>query len=605
MRDSVQQLLGHLARWDRRFRLQRSVIWAPRGVLAALVFGVGLAVLARLRPLLMPEQIVLIAGGGAVAGLVIALAVVWLRQHDPLAMARFFDDRFDLKERVSTALELATGAISGPNPELATRLADDALRRAGQVNAAVFLPLRLRWVELGALVALAVVLAVLLVLPNPQNDVLARQQIVQETLEEQVEQLENLREQIAESESLDEATQRELMEALDEAIEQLSRDEMSQEEAVATLAELAEEMQQIAEQTPPEETSARQRLQQALEEAARTLQDQAGVLEDSQALSEAGEALSQNDLQSAAESLEELAGELDNLSEAEQQALSEALEAAAEQIAEADPELAESMQQAAEALQEGDTQAAQEALENASERMNEMAEAAAQQDATGSQATDSRRIASQAAQQAQQSAQQVAQAGQQAAQQPGQPTNARPDEGAGATRIEQPQEGQSGQSVQSGEGEGEGEAQPAAGSEGGQPGDRGERVSSDDGGAAAGAGDGEGSQSEAGFEGGGEQIPQDNAPDGSGLTEYEPVFAPQRVGEGDGQQLQITGDGTPGEGVVAEGDLVEENPEGEAIVGYDQVFSDYVNAAGEAMERDYIPLSLRDVIFNYFASLEP
>jgi hypothetical protein len=40
-------------------------------------------------------------------------------------------------------------------------------------------------------------------------------------------------------------------------------------------------------------------------------------------------------------------------------------------------------------------------------------------------------------------------------------------------------------------------------------------------------------------------------------------------------------------------------------VPYNQVFSDYSNAANEAMESDYIPLSLRDVVRDYFASLEP
>jgi hypothetical protein len=40
-------------------------------------------------------------------------------------------------------------------------------------------------------------------------------------------------------------------------------------------------------------------------------------------------------------------------------------------------------------------------------------------------------------------------------------------------------------------------------------------------------------------------------------------------------------------------------------VPYNQVFSDYSNAANQALERDYIPLGLRDVVRDYFSSLEP
>jgi len=55
---------------------------------------------------------------------------------------------------------------------------------------------------------------------------------------------------------------------------------------------------------------------------------------------------------------------------------------------------------------------------------------------------------------------------------------------------------------------------------------------------------------------------------------------------------------------VVEGEFAQ-NPAGESVVPYNEVFADYANAASRALESDYIPLGLRDVVRDYFTSLEP
>jgi hypothetical protein len=40
-------------------------------------------------------------------------------------------------------------------------------------------------------------------------------------------------------------------------------------------------------------------------------------------------------------------------------------------------------------------------------------------------------------------------------------------------------------------------------------------------------------------------------------------------------------------------------------VPYDEVFSDYSDAANQALENDYIPLGMKDVVRDYFTSIEP
>ena len=94
-----------------------------------------------------------------------------------------------------------------------------------------------------------------------------------------------------------------------------------------------------------------------------------------------------------------------------------------------------------------------------------------------------------------------------------------------------------------------------------------------------------------------------NNPDGQGEREFAPVFAPRRLGgePGDDQMiLEPDGSNSP----VIEGEFAE-NPAGESLVPYNEVFADYANSANRALESDYIPLGLRDVVRDYFTALEP
>ena len=55
---------------------------------------------------------------------------------------------------------------------------------------------------------------------------------------------------------------------------------------------------------------------------------------------------------------------------------------------------------------------------------------------------------------------------------------------------------------------------------------------------------------------------------------------------------------------LVEGEF-SENPTGEVSVPYNEVFSDYSDAANQALERDYVPLGMEDVVRDYFTSIEP
>ncbi len=593
LRETAQQLLRLLARWDRRLRLQASLLWVPRGMLAALIAGVGLAVLARLRPLLLPEQIAALSAGAVFLSIVVALAAIWLRQHDALDMARRFDDLFELRERISTALELAAGRIRSTNEEITARQLDDALTRARRIDLRAYLPLGIAGREVAALLALATALILLLAAENPQTAALTQQQNMQNAIQQQVTDLQNLRAELAQDQALDAQMRQEMLRELDQAVEQLSRQQLSQEEAYATLSDLADRMQEFARDLVQVDREVLEAARQAVEGAARQFEEQSPAL---------AEAMRQGNLAEVAAAMSSLSEQLGEMEDAARQNLAEAMRAAAEELSQISPALAETLREAAEALEQGDTGAARQALDEAARQAQDMAEAG--EAAMQAQAAGQRAIA-RAARQAQEAAQQVAQAGS-SSQEAGQSGSSQraagqPEEGRPIRIISGQQAGQGGETARIGGQTASGQPPEDAG---GQPTDGAAGQSGGQQGQAAGAGEGISSGEEGGFAASGEQIAQDNNPGEASLTDFEPVYAPQRIGAGEGQQVQISGSGQPGDQITGEGDFAEA-PRGESRVGYDRVFSSYVNAANQAMERDYIPLGLRDVIRSYFISLAP
>src|SRR5690606_20389890 len=94
---------------------------------------------------------------------------------------------------------------------------------------------------------------------------------------------------------------------------------------------------------------------------------------------------------------------------------------------------------------------------------------------------------------------------------------------------------------------------------------------------------------------------QNNNPDGQGERDYEPIYAPQRIGgQQSGEEIYLEPDSS--DAPVIE-DNFTENPTGNTTVPYNQVFSSYRNAANQALDSGYIPLGLRDIVRDYFTSL--
>ncbi len=597
--------LNRLVRgWDRRLRVQQMTTWLPRCLLPGLAVGITITLISRLRPWLLPGQILLITGVMLLVGLAAMLLAVWLWPRPVIMAARQFDRLFGLRERVSTALELLNGRIHAAD-ELTALQVDDAWAQARGVRAGDSLPLMWRWREWGAVLAAAAVLALLLILPNAQADAVNQDVAQQAALDAAAESLREITENVANDPSLTNEERQQLLEALEASSDILQEPNVTPEEAFAALAEAQAELQERADQLSQQGAAQ----QQALSDAANALRE----MQPGQQSGEQGQ-------MTAAEALQQMAGQLPEMTPEQQQAAAQALQQAAQSLQNTNPEAAQSLQDAAESLQNGDTNAAQQSLNEAAQSLQQAQQQAQAQQGSAEQLSQ----AAQNAQQAQQQLGQQGQSGQQNSQpqasqqgqsgeqgqsnQDGQPSqNA---QGQGGEQGQEGEEGQSGQQGQQpGEGQqgeqgGEGSQQPGQGESGGdgqpQDGQSGNTPNDSAGSSAGDAPGGAGDDQLGGPQSG--QVPQNNNPDGTGEGRYDPVYAPRRIG-GEGED-EIVLEPDASDAPVQEGEFAQ-NPTGDVTVPYNEVFSDYSDAANRALESDYIPLGLRDVVRDYFSSLEP
>lgn len=540
--EPFRELSEQLRRWDRRRRVRDALLWAPRGVLAGLLVTALVATVARLRPLLSNDEVALLAVSLALTGLLAALLAVWLPRRTALEQARFADAALGLRERASTAVELAAGSLEAP-PRLAQAQLADAARAAGGVDVSAALPLLLAGRDWLLLLVAAGLVGAAVLLPNPQGELLSAQRALEAEIEEQAGSLEAVMAEIEEDEALDEAQRDELLQPLADALDELEQGDLTREEAVAALSEAEAELRELQASNDPGD------LRRALDDAAQAMAE-------TSAGQQLGGALQGGNLSAAAAQAAALAESLPALTPEEQAALAEALAEAAAQLREVDAALAEALAEAAGALSTGDVAAAQAALQQAAGTLQQRAgqQAAAQQ-------------AGSAAGQLAQGRQQVAQAGQQ-----GQGGQTAAGEGSGA-----------------GEGAGgEGSGSQGAGSGSGQGAGQGSSGGSGDSGTGAGGGVG-GTGGETGH----------------ATNVYVPDFADLSDVAGEDVALPAECIANPDACGALLNERPTAFGEETSIVPYQQVFGDYRDAAYEALEDDYIPLGMKGYIRDYFSSLEP
>jgi hypothetical protein len=549
--NAVDQINQHLDRWLRRYRLQRAVRWSLRGAAIALALALIVTLMAVWRSALLQAEFVTITIGMTVIGFISAAAAGYLWPLDRLTAARRFDRDFGLRERVSTALELAQSDRSFG--EIEQRQLQDAVTTAERVKARQQLPLKIKRAD--AVLTGALLIAVMLVTWRGESffQLAAQTRAIQQTITEEAAKVEALRQQIATDPNLTEAQRQEMLQALQETQQQL-KEAQSLEQATSVLTRGEKKFESL--------TSAQAEAQtEGLRQAGQRLAQDAGS-----PLQSFGQNLADGDFLAAAENLRNL--DLSQMSASEVAALADQLEQAAEALQASHPTLAQQLREAADAARSGDAQKAQQALEQAAQAMTQTAQQTARSNVA-------RKVAAQLGQ----GRQRTIAAGRSAQGQTAQGNQS----GAGANA-------QSGQGNQTQQGPG----QSGSSSQ-----------SNPNGGAGSGAGKGTGDSGDAkGSEASGKPIDQNNGPGDGGEAPYEPIYAPQRLGGSGDDTVTLPGSGDNSGDVTGQSGI---NPGTDAPsqVPYSQVFAQYANAYRQAIDSGQVPPQMKELIRQYFSSLEP
>ena len=537
--DALSEIKRLLDQWLLRYRLQRCVRGAGRGLVA----GLGLALIVALWAVpgagLMLNQFVGWAVGLAFTGIAVAGMGGFLWPIDRHLAARSFDRRFQLQERISTALELSDSPES-ENTLLAAQRRD-ALEHARQVDLHTRLPWRVPKFELAAALILILAITGLTARNQPYFLAAMQKQGLIKLIQEQTTKLEEIRSNIQKLENLTAEQREALARPIDEATHTLESAQ-SLEEALSALNQAEQELRALS----PSELSNQAA---GLQSAGQTIASQ-----ETSSLKTFGEALADGNFSQAAQEL----GSLDpaTLNPIQQSELANQLSSAANALATSNPSLAQELQQAAEALQSEDATSAGQALDQAAQTLNDQA---------GELAIAS--SADQIASQLSASQQSLAQAGS-----PGQ---------AQAT----------GSNSQANSG-----SQTGSGSNSGQ--------NSSNGSSSSGVGQGESQGNEnAGSQAGAQPIDTGNAPGDGGERPYESIYAPERLGDESGQDLQLPGSGQSGE-VIGQAGQAPGTPT-QNLTPYTEVYPMYESVVRQAIESGQIPQHLQALVRDYFSSLAP
>jgi septal ring factor EnvC (AmiA/AmiB activator) len=544
-----QELFHRIALIGRVLKLQSVVTWAIRLLIVGALIDVAFLIAARwvampTPPLLLAAVPLTLAAAGSL--------VVALRRMPAARVARQTDRQLGLKQRVATAVELQSSDEAlplGSDRAMMTRMQlRDAVSHLSEVEPVEAFPIRVQPRAVGLLAACVGAVVLLAMLPNAMQQTLRQQDQVRQAIRQEAERLSKLADTLHE-ENADNLTGelQQVEQALRDAAKALEQRQSNSEDALSALAALEQRLQALQGQGGAD-----------VEDALSAL---AGSLAQDPQTRPLANALAKGEHKRAAEELRNLAQQIDNMSAADRARLARAMRQAGQRAQRGNQALGQSLSQAGSAIEQGNQQDAQSALNNAAgqlERASGQLQAGNQRERAQSQLQQSRSSIARSAQQsqAQARAQQGNQRGQQGQGQQGQGQQGQQGQGAGKPGGDQ------------GDGEGQGQGQQGQGQQG-----QGERP----GGSQAGSGANPNPRSE--------QI-------------YDPIPAFSR-------QERINEDGSFDPTEVTPNPNLEEASRNDARVDYTSVHARYQERAVQSLENSYIPIGMKDLVKDYFSSLQP
>ncbi|HEY1293242.1 MAG TPA: hypothetical protein VGJ60_09190 [Chloroflexota bacterium] len=559
------ELRQQLESVGRAISLQRGLTWLARGLVAGAVIVLGLVIWAWTRDTVKGLPVPALIGIPAVAAILLALGSMFIR-HNSVELARRIDRAASLQERSTTALELGRRGEEFPLAVAQMRDAVEHLRRVEMLEA---FPLRVPRKELLAAFFVAVVAAVVGLSPNPWL-LRARASNPSITIaREQAQRVQRLADSLPQNDSPDIDALRQLLSKGAQTMQARSNEP---DAALNALQDLEEQVQQMS--------AGDDQLSAALAAIASAL---AGN-QNTQALSDA---INTGDMRQISQASKDLAQATAGMSSQDKLQLAQVLRDASQRAGRESQSLSNTLSSAANALQasaaaagdpsqagqqagqadgqQGDAGGAQSA-QSASDALNQLSQSAAAADArqrTSSQLESSRNALERALGRTQSRS-----------------GNSNTSSSSRSSSNSQGSNGnQSGSQSQDGNGQGQSGEQGAGGDQNG-PGSQGNQ---------AGAGDDTGMGG--GYSTGGDGQSQATNGSPSGL---DSIYTPQ--------QDQPGGNVAPDESSM--NPYTTEAGTGNAQTAPQSVQPQYSNKPTQGNDQGSIPLGLRDLVKDYFSSLD-
>lgn len=542
----------------RRILLRHFINYVFLGAVATLIYTAVWVIASFFYPI-MGLGLYILLGAAVVLAVFMVLGMVFRPSLTKVAYE--IDDR-GLQQRVITSYEM-----SGRNDAFAVLQRRDTLKRLksfdyGSIPVWV-IPKR----RLYTSAAMAAILIVLSLIPNPQDDVIRERLRVQEAIDKGLADIDKAEDELTREAEISDEQKRDITKLLEELKRDL-KDQSDYKEAMKDISKTEEALEEMLEQTRLAQTAS----------VARSL-DKSDI---TKALADAVEGQDAEAIESEMERLKDMLRQgLDKETAAElQKALADASAAAS------DPQLKEGLQAAADAMASdmaAGTSLSSAALDGLQEQLMQMAQGVSGEPADIQYALQ--QMKGQIAQAAGQGGMQVASSGGTASQNSG-------------------SEGQDGSDGNSGRGSGSGDGNSSSDGNGSGNGSG----SSDGNGSGAGNGSGSGigsghTNQDAGNSNSSGSNGSTNKPEGDpdSYAEYERIYDPTRLGDG-GETSHIT-DKPSDSGDSQQIDVGNGLGSFDGFIPYNEVFGDYQSQAMESMERSAIPPNMRETVRQYFSSL--
>lgn len=339
---SLDAVLRELRRAAARARAARYTV---HGLVAALGWIAAILIVGRLTPL---ER----RAGVALVGIPVALlltAIAWaVRRPSAAVLMVLADLRLGLKERLSTAWERRHDA--GPMNVVQRR---DALERAAGARLSAAFPIRVNRGEASLVAILAIFALALALLPNPMDQVLAQRRADQASQARAAKAVKDAQKKVADSgkPSPKDAQVEKILSDTEAKINQAN----SPRQALESITPAEQQLQRLSDPGTPALSSSAQNLANALSGTA--------------AGRNVAQAISSSPAKGA-QSVRDLASQLQNMSPQDRQELAQALAKAAQQSQ--DSGMRASLNKASSALQSGDISSASQALNDVASQLDSL-----------------------------------------------------------------------------------------------------------------------------------------------------------------------------------------------------------------------------------------